>query len=532
MTKTYQAHIADFEAGRIDRRTFLAGALAFGVSLPAASAVMAKVAQAATPKKGGHLRLGSAHGSTTDSLDPATSSSNDLVQMTYFTIFSHLTEVNEEGRLEPLLAESFEPSKDATEWTFQLRRGVEFHDGKPFDANDVIATIAHHGGEDSKSPVKGIVDQISDVRADGDHVVVFKLNQGNADFPFTLAAPQLGILPAKDGTVDVLSGIGTGAYKVASYDPGVRIEFERNPNFFKSGRAHFDSCVALTIADSTARQNALITGEVDIIDRVEIKTAKQLKKVENVDILDVVGTLHYTFPMRTDTPPFDDNDVRLALKYALDREDMLQKILRGYGTLGNDHPISPVNQFHASELQQRTYDPDKAKFHAKKAGMPDLTVELSAADAGFPGAVDAATLYKEHAAKAGITINVVREPNDGYWSNVWMKKPWSACYWSGRPTEDWVFTDTYAAESAWNDTFWKHERFNALLKEARATLDKAKRQEMYVEMQQILRDEGGVVIPLFANHIMAHQNTLAHGEAVAGNWDKDGGKLLERWWFA
>ncbi len=487
-------------------------------------------ARAATPNKGGHLRLGSAHGSTTDSMDPATSSSNDLVQMTFFTVHSHLTEVNPDGSLNPLLAESYEASPDAKTWTVKLRDGIEFHDGKSLDSTDVIATMNLHGGEESKSPAKGIVDQIAGMKADGDHVVVFELKDGNADFPFLLAAPQLGILPAPDGNVDAASGIGTGAYKVVRHEPGVRIEFERNPNFFLADRAHFDSGEAITIADPTARQNALITGEVDIIDRVDVKTAGRLQEVPEVNVLDVVGTLHYTFPMRTDTAPFDNNDVRLALKYAMDREDLLQKVLRGYGTLGNDHPISPANRFHAAELEQRAYDPDKAKYHADKAG--GINVQLSAADAGFPGSVDAAVLIKEHAAKAGINIEVIREPNDGYWSDVWMKKPWCACYWSGRPTEDWMFTDAYADTSAWNDSFWKHDQFNALLKEARAELEEAKRREMYLEIQRIVRDEGGVAIPMFANHIMAHRGNLAHPDTVAGNWDKDGGKMFERWWFS
>src|SRR5690606_6346253 len=117
---------------------------------------------------------------------------------------------------------------------------------------------------------------------------------------------------------------------------------------------------------------------------------------------------------------------------------------------------------------QRQYDPDKAKFHLKKAGMETLTVDLSAAEAAYVGAVDAAVLYREHAAKAGIDINVVREPSDGYWSNVWMKKPFVQCYWGGRPTADWMFTQAYAADANWNDTFWKHQRFNELLVQARA----------------------------------------------------------------
>ena len=199
--------------------------------------------------------------------------------------------------------------------------------------------------------------------------------------------------------------------------------------------------------------------------------------------------------------------------------------------VGNDHPIGRSNRFHADNLEQRTYDPDKAKHHLKKAGMENLKVDLSAADAAFPGAVDAAVLYKEHAEKAGIEINVVREPNDGYWSNVWMQKPWCAVYWGGRPTEDWMFSTAYAAGASWNDSFWDHERFNDLLIEARAELDEAKRREMYAEMQTIVRDEGGVVVPLFNNYVMALSSKLAH-EDMGANWSLDGFRAVERWWFA
>ena len=151
------------------------------------------------------------------------------------------------------------------------------------------------------------------------------------------------------------------------------------------------------------------------------------------------------------------------------------------------------------------------------------------ADAAFAGAVDAGVLYSERAAAAGINIEVVREPNDGYWSNVWMVKPWSAVYWGGRPTEDWMFSTAYAAGAAWNDSFWDHERFNKLLVEARAELDEAKRAEMYGEMQAIVSNEGGVVVPMFASYVMAHSDKVQTPEKVAENWTMDGFRAPERW---
>ena len=89
-------------------------------------------------------------------------------------------------------------------------------------------------------------------------------------------------------------------------------------------------------------------------------------------------------------------------------------------------------------------------------------------------------------------------------SNVWQKKPWVACYWSGRPTENWMFSQIYAADASWNDTFWKHDKFNELLIQARAELDTEKRRAMYVEMQQIVHDDGGLILPLFLSSVFAH----------------------------
>jgi peptide/nickel transport system substrate-binding protein len=164
--------------------------------------------------------------------------------------------------------------------------------------------------------------------------------------------------------------------------------------------------------------------------------------------------------------------------------------------------------------------------------MEGLKVTISSSEAIFPGAIDTVLLYREQAAKVGIEIEIERVPNDGYWSDVWMKRAWCASYWSGRPTEDWMFSQAYAADSNWNETFWKNDRFNVLLKAARSEIDEAKRREMYGEMQRLVRDDGGSVTPMFANHVMGLSNEIAHPESIASNYEFDGYKLLTRWWFA
>ena len=529
MPTVLDKHLRAFNEGRISRRELLKRATVLGVAAALPAGLLARDAAAAAPKRGGHLRIGSVQGSTTDTLDPATLSSG-FVNLLWYTIHGQLTEVNAEGQLEPLLAEAYEPVGGPDKWAFELRKGVEFHNGKTVDSDDVIASLQRHKGEDSVSAMKSVVETITDMKADGPSRIIFTLKEANADFPFALSASSLSILPAKDGDVD-LSGIGAGAYKVKHFEPGVRATVERNPNHYVAGRAHVDSAEILVIADSAARTNALVTNELDVSGDIEAKTAHLLAQKPGITVEDTVSTQHYTFPMRTDLPPFDNNHVRMALKLAIDREEVLKKIVRGRGSLGNDHPISPANRFHNGDLPQRAYDPEKAKWHLKQADMENLEVELIASDGLYSGATDTTVLFAEHAAKAGIKITPKRAPDDGYWSDVWLVAPWSASYWSGRPTEDWMFTQGYSAESNWNESYWRNERFNQLLKAARGELDEAKRRDMYHEMQAICRDDCGSVIHLFANHITAFRDNVRHPEKVGGNWEFDGYKMIERWWL-
>ncbi|MEQ8356025.1 MAG: ABC transporter substrate-binding protein [Kiloniellaceae bacterium] len=513
----------------VSRRRLLQGATAVGAVALAGPLGAGKAA--AQPKRGGRLRVGIGHGSTSDSYDPAVW---DQVFVQVFATARHgyLTEIAADGSLVGEVAESWEASPEATVWTLKIRDGLAFHSGKSVTAEDVIASLNHHRGEESKSAAKPIVAGIVDMQAEGTNAVVVTLDAGNADFPFILSDYHLPIMPSADGKIDPASSDGCGGYVVESFEPGVRAALKRNPNYWKTGRAHFDEIELLVILDAAARQNALITGEVDLIDKVDLNTVHLLKRARNVEVLATTGTQHFTFAMDTRAAPFSDNNVRQALKYAIDRQELVDKVLNGYGDIGNDHPISKSQRYYAANLEQHSYDPDKAKYFLKQAGLSSLDVSLSAADAAFAGAVDAGVLYSEKAAAAGININVVREPGDGYWSNVWMKKPWSAVYWGGRPTEDWMFSTAYASGAAWNDTFWEHDRFNKLLKEARSELDDAKRRAMYEEMQGIVSNEGGVVIPMFAAYVMAYSDKVAHPDQVGANWTLDGFRAIERWWFA
>ncbi len=518
--------------GRISRREFFGRAAALGVTTALATTMLAKAGVAQEPKKGGSARFGLAHGATTDSLDPGTYPDTGTQVPLWGAMSNSLTEVDAKGGIVFDLAESAEPSDDAAQWAFRLRKGLTFHDGKDVTATDVVASFRHHMGADSKSAAKSLLEAVSDIKADGKETVIFTLSGGNADFPYVASDYHIPIMRAKDdGTADWQSTARTGPFIFDSWEPGVRAKLKRNPNYHKEGKPYFDEVEFLTIADITARTNALTTGEVHWIGRADLKTLGLLQRNPEIAITEVTGYGHYVLPMNVTMPPFDNVDVRLALKWALNREDIAQKVFLGHATPGNDNPIAPSVKYAIDPQPKYSYDPEKAKFHLKKAGLETLKVDLSVADAAFTGAVDAGVLFQEHAKAAGIEINVVREPNDGYWDNVWLKKGWCASYWSGRPTQDWMFSTAYSNDAAWNETYWKNPRFNELLVAARAETDDKKRAEMYAEMQQLVHDDGGTIVLVFNNFVDAHSTQLAHGE-IAPNWEADGLKIGERWWFA
>jgi len=512
----------------ISRRAVLlgaTGALALGTGRSA-------VAQA-LPKRGGRFRVGLGEGDIGDSHDPATWGVADLVIVGLWgAVYNNLMEIGPDNQLTPELAQSVESSPDAKTWIFTLRRDVSFHNGKTLDADDVVASFNHHRGRASRSAAKPILDSIIDLKADGKERVVFTLSGGNADFPVLCTDYHLVIGPARNGRIDWEPAIGTGGYLLVTHERGVRMALRRNPNYWKNGRAHFDEAELIHISDIAARMNAVITGQVDLIERPDLKSLHLLRQSSDVVIDEVTSTQHYTLPMFTDVAPFNDLNVRLALKYAIDRDALVHTILRGHGTAGNDSPITPANKYFATQLRPRPYDPDKATFYLKRAGLAGLQLNLSAADAAFKGAVDTAVLFKEHAAKAGIDIKVVRETDDGYWTTVWNHKPFTMCFWQGRPSEDWMFSEVYARNAPWNDTHWQNERFNTLLLSARAELNTDTRRAMYDEMQQLVSDQGGVIVPMFANYVMARGAGVAHEPRIGSNLDLDGWKCVERWWFA
>lgn len=525
------ALVADAKAGRITRRTFMEGTLASGLGVAAAHLLWTREVRAAEPRRGGVFRAGIHDGSSTDTLDPATANSIFAVQLNN-AVRSFLTEISPTNEISPDAAESWEASPDAKTWRFKLAPGQEFHNGKTLTAKDVVATLNYHRAEGSASAVKPLLSGVTDVKADGDATVVITLNSGNADMPFIMSDYHLGILPADgEGKVDAGSGIGSGPYKIGRFQAGIAAELTRHDKYHRADQAFFDSVRLLSLTDANARHQAITTGDVDAVTELDLRTLHLLARNADVKIDEVPGGTYNGMPMNCRVAPFDNPDFRLALKYVLDREEILKKILFGHATIGNDQPVSPIMPYYAADIPQRTYDPDKAKFHFRKSGLGNARIQLSAGDAAFAGSVDMGLLFQATAEKIGIGIEVVNEPADGYWTNVWQKKPFVVVANGQRPTPDMIFSLFFLDGAPWNDTGWSEPRFQSLLVQAKSELDQKRRAEMYREMQQICADEGGTLIPFFRNKVTARRGNVAHGPNISSAWELDGGKAYQRWWF-
>ncbi len=519
--------IAALDRAGVTRRSFMGGVAAVGAAAAIGTMLAPDAAQAQTPKKGGVLKLGVGGGETTDALDPALADSP--VPFLIGRIWGDtIVNVAPDGSIEPRLAEEFSVNEDGTVWTFKIREGVKFHDGTVMTVDDVVATFKRHSDENAKSGALGIMQGIAGIAADGGNVV-FTLTQGNADLPYLVSDYHLIVQPG-GGVADPNAAIGTGPYKLTSAEPGVRFAFEKHAEDWDTSRGHFDGVEVLVINDGTARTSALQAGQVHVINRIDPKVARLISQAPGIKVENISGRGHYVFIMHTNTAPFDNKDLRLALKYAINRQEMVDKILDGYGGLGNDIPVNAAYPLFTA-LPQREYDTAKAAEHYKASGHDGSPIVLLVADTAFPGAVDAAALFQQSAAAAGIPLEIQRVPDDGYWSDVWNVKPFCASYWGGRPVQDQMYSTAYISTADWNDTKYSNPELDALILQARSETDLAVRTDLYAKIGAIIHDDGGVICPMFNDFIDAHSDALA-GWSIDPNQELMGGHIASKTWMA
>jgi peptide/nickel transport system substrate-binding protein len=508
----------------VDRRQLLAGAAALGLS----TAFAGKGFAAETPKKGGTMRIGMEGGGASDSLDPRTYADSIPIAFS-LAIWNTPVEIDEAGKATGELLESWEAKPGAKEWVFNVRKGIKFSSGKELDADDIIYSINLHLGE-TKSPAKGILKQITEMKKLSPTQIQFTLESGNADLPYVLSDYHLIIVP--NGFTDWSKPDGTGAYKLDSFEPGVRIVLKNKGDYWKPGRGNFETVEIRYILDKAARVAALQSGQIDAANRLDARTVNLLMKDKKLNIVRTKGTGNrFCFVARVTDKPFDNKDLRLALKYGIDREKIIKQIYSGYATPGNDHTLDANDPFYNNKMPQRAFDPDKAAFHFKKAGISDQKIELQTSEGAWGQAVDCASLYQESMKKAKIDLEVKKVAADGYWDNIWLKQPFCAVYWGRRATADLTFSTVYKSDSAWNDSNWKNPDFDKIVIEARAELDEGKRKEMYFKCQEMIADDGGMVCFAIGDYLDGYSNKVM-GVKPHPRYDLCDQRVAEKGWFA
>jgi len=432
-------------------------------------------------------------------------------------LYSRLVQHDSSGRPAPDLALSWAADETAQTWTFTLREGVSFHDGKPFSSADVAYTIRHVLDPALESPgaaVLTIID-LDSLATPDPQTVVFRLTQPHADFPLLLLHYSCYIIP--EGSADTIgtTGIGTGPFKLESFDAEGTTAVVANDDYY-AGPPLVERIEIVGIADSPGRTSALLAGQIDF-DSVSQESAALVEQNPNFTLTSLPAGDWLVMAMNVTQAPFTDVRVREALKLLVDRDAMVQTVLQGYGTVTGDHPVWPGDQYFREF--QRPRDVERARALLAEAGYADgleLTLETSDIDQAM---LNMAIAYREMAAEGGVNVEVVQHPADGYWNDIWLKVPFCTSSWGERQA-DQVLNEVFRSGASWNETSWNNAEFDGLLDQARKALEFEPRKALYQQAQQLLAENGGAIIPMFQNNLLAHRKGVAGMDQRYFDWAK------------
>ncbi|WP_299452399.1 ABC transporter substrate-binding protein [uncultured Pigmentiphaga sp.] len=445
-----------------------------------------------SPKRGGHVRFAVQNRSISDTLDPAKGAhSADWTKQ--FCLFNALTEFNDSMIPDLALAERLE-STDGAHWRIVLKQGIHFHDGAELTAEDVVYSLARHKDPATASKGYAIASGFTEIKAVGKYELALTISKPNFDLPAVLGSSYFLIV--KNGTKDFSKPVGTGPYVLESFVPGDKFTAKRNPNYWKSGLPYLDSVEIIGVPDNAARVNAVLAGDIDICSLVENRYAKQVDASKNVDLIVNKLSLYTNLILRQDNPITGNQDFVAAVRYMQDRKRMLDSVMQGYGAIANDHPVAPWDPYFLEDLPQRPFDLDKAKYHMQKSGLAGQTMEVIC-QPGIPASLEGAQFLQGFGAQAGFNFKIRQVPTDGYWSTYWTKFPITYGSISNRPSVSMIFDLFYRSTSSTNEAQWKDPRLDQLLDAAGAEGDFAKRKAIYGDMQTLVHEESGTIIPVF-----------------------------------
>jgi peptide/nickel transport system substrate-binding protein len=488
------------------RRAVLAGAASTAIAgLVAGCGTSTRAAPAAAAgRRGGVLRVGLTGGSSSDTLDPH-QGLNYLDTARAQALYEPLVQLDADAGIEYVLATEMSPRDPlATQWVIRLRPGVQFHDGQPLTATDVIYTMRRIiTSKYSAINVLGPVDPAG-IRALDKHSVLVPMTRPFATLPEQLAGiltAQIlpdGLNPARD------KPNGTGPFAYHSFTPGQRSVFTRNPRYWRPGLPWTDSLQIVDFPDPVSLADALRTGVIDAAGTLDGPQFTSLATTSGIHaVASKAGTI-VPFTMRTDLAPFSDVRVRQALRLAASRPQLIDSALDGYGTPASD-VFSPWDAEFDHALR-REQDIPQAKHLLRQAGREDLRVELVTSPIAT-GAVAMATVLAEQAAAAGITIRLRQVDPGTFFGPQYLQWPFAQDFYSFTPYLAQV-TLSMLPSSPWNETHEDDPGYISLYHQANATLNTSTRKQIAYRMQEADFTRGGYIIPAFVDTLDAYSNRV------------------------
>jgi len=404
----------------------------------------------------------------------------------------------------PSLATSWESNAAGDMWTFYLRDDVYFHDGTQLTSADVAYSVDHWLNA-AESVIAGSFGVVDSVDTPDDFTVVFNLTQPVVDFPLIVMDYRARVL--KVGSFpDVLeSGLGSGPFKLETLDVEGITVLVANDDYW-DGPPGVAAIEVYTIADVEAAIQATRAGQIDFsIDLI----SDHIQLFEDTDefVIEIIPTGNWSgFVMRTDIPPFDNPELRQAMHYVVDRQEMLDLALGGIGEVSCDLGITPGDPYIIPEcLYEQDFEVAKTKL-AEAGYAGGFEIDLYTADicADWTALTE---IFQQQAANVDITVNIKNVSSDGFWSEAWMIEPFVMTCWNERTTDQFL-NEIYRGGGSWNESYWNVPEFDALLDAARAEMDFETRKGYYQEAQTMLHLDGGTIIPYYSGMIRASKTCV------------------------
>jgi peptide/nickel transport system substrate-binding protein len=461
----------------------------FGVIATAlAGAFMPRAAVAQdTPKPGGTLTA--AIGADPVNLDPHLSSAYSTFQVLE-NVYNQLVGLDADLQVIPELAESWTVSDDKLTYTFTMRQGVMFHNGRELTADDVVYSYERIRNPETNSGWAYLFDPIDTIAAPDPQTVTITTKEIYAPLLTKLASQGTAIVPREEveaGTLDQ-KPVGTGPFTFVEFVPADHLTIQRNENYWEEGLPYLDEVIFKPIPDETVKQTNLDTQNVDWADGVPAKDADALMESSDLVVQSVAGTSYTYIGVNTTREPLNDKRVRQAISYALDREEIAAIALYDLA-VPSQSPV-PEGNFWRSEYAPYERDLDKAKALLEEAGVGDgFTTEF------MPAKDYAETVRSAEAAQAqlaDIGIEATLRPLE--WS-TWLDEEGQGnfdmyiCGWIGMVDPDDYFYAQHHTDQVFNFTGYSNPDLDALLDQGRQELDQDARKQIYEQIQQILLDD-------------------------------------------